>query len=107
MRSAADASWASCARHRFRPGILSFLGTQRLLHGCRSLHIVYRLIHIGEKPGLTCCVVQSRSEAFRSAARTGAGALDLRSEEHTSELQSRGHVVCRLLLAKKKSIKVT
>src|SRR5690625_5946879 len=25
-----------------------------------------------------------------------------RSEEHTSELQSRGHLVCRLLLAKKK-----
>src|SRR5690625_7095973 len=26
-----------------------------------------------------------------------------RSEEHTSELQSRGHVVCRLLLEKKKN----
>src|SRR5690625_5660445 len=29
-------------------------------------------------------------------------ALRLRSEEHTSELQSRGHLVCRLLLEKKK-----
>src|SRR5690625_5695638 len=28
--------------------------------------------------------------------------LSLRSEEHTSELQSRGHLVCRLLLEKKK-----
>src|SRR5690625_7061326 len=28
---------------------------------------------------------------------------DLRSEEHTSELQSRGHLVCRLLLEKKKN----
>src|SRR5690625_6220589 len=28
--------------------------------------------------------------------------LDTRSEEHTSELQSRGHLVCRLLLAAKK-----
>src|SRR5437870_6047547 len=28
--------------------------------------------------------------------------LKLRSEEHTSELQSRGHLVCRLLLEKKK-----
>src|SRR5439155_8630800 len=27
-----------------------------------------------------------------------------RSEEHTSELQSRGHLVCRLLLEKKKII---
>src|SRR5690625_6311646 len=26
----------------------------------------------------------------------------IRSEEHTSELQSRGHIVCRLLLEKKK-----
>src|SRR5207253_10649167 len=29
-------------------------------------------------------------------------AIDPRSEEHTSELQSRGHLVCRLLLEKKK-----
>src|SRR5437870_1230679 len=28
---------------------------------------------------------------------------DVRSEEHTSELQSRGHLVCRLLLEKKKA----
>src|SRR5690625_6609470 len=28
-----------------------------------------------------------------------------RSEEHTSELQSRGHLVCRLLLEKKKNNK--
>src|SRR5437870_12802546 len=27
--------------------------------------------------------------------------VDVRSEEHTSELQSRGHLVCRLLLEKK------
>src|SRR5690625_5517811 len=27
--------------------------------------------------------------------------IQLRSEEHTSELQSRGHLVCRLLLEKK------
>src|SRR5215510_4096870 len=30
---------------------------------------------------------------------------DARSEEHTSELQSRGHLVCRLLLEKKKKNK--
>src|SRR5437660_6330280 len=30
-----------------------------------------------------------------------------RSEEHTSELQSRGHLVCRLLLEKKNNNKVT
>src|SRR5207253_9603258 len=29
-----------------------------------------------------------------------------RSEEHTSELQSRGHLVCRLLLEKKKTLNI-
>src|SRR5690625_6970605 len=33
--------------------------------------------------------------------------IDLRSEEHTSELQSRGHLVCRLLLEKKKTLDQT
>src|SRR2546422_4479057 len=32
----------------------------------------------------------------------GSGCAVLRSEEHTSELQSRLHLVCRLLLEKKK-----
>src|SRR5690554_7108027 len=32
-----------------------------------------------------------------------AGREDRRSEEHTSELQSRPHLVCRLLLEKKKN----
>src|SRR5437870_10209261 len=30
----------------------------------------------------------------------------VRSEEHTSELQSRGHLVCRLLLEKKNTSKI-
>src|SRR3712207_9430909 len=33
-----------------------------------------------------------------------AGLVHLRSEEHTSELQSRQYLVCRLLLEKKKTI---
>src|SRR2546429_5975005 len=44
-------------------------------------------------------------EAGRSSGRQGAahGVDHGRSEEHTSELQSRLHLVCRLLLAKKKT----
>src|SRR2546422_9671014 len=34
-------------------------------------------------------------------SRIGRPCVDLRSEEHTSELQSRLHLVCRLLLEKK------
>src|SRR5437870_8142966 len=39
----------------------------------------------------------------RQSARAARAARRARSEEHTSELQSRGHLVCRLLLEKKKS----
>src|SRR5207253_4015077 len=38
---------------------------------------------------------------IESAKATDA-LIEARSEEHTSELQSRGHLVCRLLLEKKK-----
>src|SRR5690625_6127110 len=37
-----------------------------------------------------------------SRARMDMRSCSGRSEEHTSELQSRGHLVCRLLLEKKK-----
>src|SRR5690625_6869468 len=37
-----------------------------------------------------------------AACHCAASATAARSEEHTSELQSRGHLVCRLLLEKKK-----
>src|SRR5690349_22112202 len=45
------------------------------------------------------------SEAIMSYTVIG-DAVNLRSEEHTSELQSRRDLVCRLLLEKKKKIKV-
>src|SRR5690625_6235704 len=45
---------------------------------------------------------QKRAEEFGvPASGTTQDVLDHRSEEHTSELQSRGHLVCRLLLEKK------
>src|SRR3989449_6421553 len=45
---------------------------------------------------------------FREAANDVRRAIDpsMRSEEHTSELQSRLHLVCRLLLEKKKKTEV-
>src|SRR5437660_9723078 len=44
--------------------------------------------------------------ALSETVKNGRGKLFLlRSEEHTSELQSRGHLVCRLLLEKKKKMK--
>src|SRR2546422_5349140 len=49
---------------------------------------------------------ESRNEAAewrRPCARACVTSAGRRSEEHTSELQSRLHLVCRLLLEKKKN----
>src|SRR6266508_267471 len=43
---------------------------------------------------------------LRAGTYRAAGPCPRRSEEHTSELQSRGHLVCRLLLEKKRQVKV-
>src|SRR3989442_11348831 len=40
-----------------------------------------------------------------SGSACSVGSLKPRSEEHTSELQSRPHLVCRLLLEKKKLLR--
>src|SRR5437870_10758809 len=50
------------------------------------------------QPGDT--LEQGRLAAARET-HNGQDLARLRSEEHTSELQSRGHLVCRLLLEKK------
>src|SRR5207302_6903885 len=52
----------------------------------------------------------ARPDQIVAPVRTGAqhnvrGVEQLRSEEHTSELQSRENLVCRLLLEKKKKTK--
>src|SRR2546429_4927404 len=46
--------------------------------------------------------VVTQTPGPRGAPRDDAGYEFARSEEHTSELQSRLHLVCRLLLEKKK-----
>src|ERR1035437_4962405 len=43
----------------------------------------------------------SRSPVLRTPANVGLDFEEIRSEEHTSELQSRQYLVCRLLLEKK------
>src|SRR3712207_7313381 len=47
------------------------------------------------------CVPGERADHDRPDADAGGGQRDRRSEEHTSELQSRQYLVCRLLLEKK------
>src|SRR5205814_8322536 len=45
--------------------------------------------------------IAGQAARHRPGPRGGVGADDPRSEEHTSELQSLRHLVCRLLLEKK------
>src|SRR2546422_7773388 len=57
-------------------------------------------------PGAGCSRASSRPSARRTRSterwNTVLSGREKRSEEHTSELQSRLHLVCRLLLEKKK-----
>src|SRR5207253_10601842 len=53
---------------------------------------------------LPICIISTAVKRDVASAQHLARAIEVittRSEEHTSELQSRGHLVCRLLLEKK------
>src|SRR3712207_7101165 len=58
--------------------------------------------HVGLRPSLGRGVSRHRHPTRIGRARR-AGLPRSRSEEHTSELQSRQYLVCRLLLEKKKT----
>src|SRR5262245_18517451 len=85
-------------------GIRTFSSDEAAIVGGRDLqychHELYEHIERGEFPSWTL-KVQVMPEA--AAATYRIDPFDLtRSEEHTSELQSLRHLVCRLLLEKKK-----
>src|SRR3712207_7418620 len=52
---------------------------------------------------ILCCVARDVTERKRAQERLRESEERHRSEEHTSELQSRQYLVCRLLLEKKKN----
>src|SRR5690554_7793927 len=63
---------------------------------------------VGDQPVAQSGTNDARQDALRGAGGTatehdGRRTAVRRSEEHTSELQSRPHLVCRLLLEKKKT----
>src|SRR5689334_24050808 len=58
-----------------------------------------RSLGVAEVPGTAIVTADREDLRLRK--------LDLRSEEHTSELQSQFHLVCRLLLEKKNAIHTT
>src|SRR3712207_7977538 len=69
-----------------------------LFRSHRRAHLPHRAVR--GLPGAAARVRRGADLAARPPARPGRG---VRSEEHTSELQSRQYLVCRLLLEKKKT----
>src|SRR2546422_5751001 len=61
--------------------------------------MILRVLEVSRAKGIA-------GELVAAKATTPNERLDTRSEEHTSELQSRLHLVCRLLLEKKKKDKL-
>src|SRR5690625_6870618 len=85
-----------------------FVSLRRLrgLHNgsfAESLKVVPQQTNVTAPEGVKVETVDGTNERLRAAGAPS----DRRSEEHTSELQSRGHLVCRLLLEKKKTHIIT
>src|SRR5438309_2719146 len=73
-----------------------------------SLHDALPIFRAAGRPGAgparggAGCAGGRAGSPSRAVAHSLAATNELRSEEHTSELQSQFHLVCRLLLEKKK-----
>src|SRR2546422_7860792 len=71
-------------------------------------HVAIYVDTLAPPPGLDSAEIDTLRQVFDTllypldSANFGAACRTPRSEEHTSELQSRLHLVCRLLLEKKK-----
>src|SRR5258708_30105436 len=77
----------------FRSTLDLCAGVERKVRSMRSRQIM---------PGLALVLLVSASAAAQNSRQPPNNPFLGRSEEHTSELQSPDHLVCRLLLEKKK-----
>src|SRR5690606_40325238 len=87
-RRSSDLTSCVVPRMRAGPGPPS---TAWVMKGCTS----------GDSP-LAARITPVASSTTHAALRSAGEGMRSRSEEHTSELQSRENLVCRLLLEKKK-----
>src|SRR5438045_3120325 len=79
------------------PTLFARVGHALYFHGSAASRM---LRNLGE--GLPVCVTVTLTDGFVLARSVFNHSMNYRSEEHTSELQSLRHLVCRLLLEKKK-----
>src|SRR3712207_8608363 len=83
--------------------LLERLGVADVLEELHPLLVLDALgLHL--RDGLALGLVQLRGEDLPGVVEGRLDDADDRSEEHTSELQSRQYLVCRLLLEKKNYI---
>src|SRR5258708_30253724 len=63
-----------------------------------------QIVHAGPAPGYRSLASRRRRRSLPLGSDHADPRSSRRSEEHTSELQSPDHLVCRLLLEKKKKL---
>src|SRR5207253_10378190 len=96
-------------RHPPRSTLFPYTTLFRSAHAQRSGRRQHLLLRLAKQCAVVECgqhnVKASGADQVRHFGHRGAAEPREpdRSEEHTSELQSRGHLVCRLLLEKKKT----
>src|SRR2546422_11589074 len=86
----------------FYPRLVFFFFFLMIRRPPRSTLFPYTTLFRSDDQGYLMFIVQAPQGASLTYTRDICG----RSEEHTSELQSRLHLVCRLLLEKKKKKKI-
>src|SRR5690625_6102591 len=93
LRAAASAPWGGRGHHDIGGGAEHRVSSSEGIAAPLVRGVLAAVVSLGT--ALAVVVVPA-------LAAQVAGTQSSRSEEHTSELQSRGHLVCRLLLEKKK-----
>src|SRR5690625_513682 len=109
MRSMPEPSLLAHPDRLFPPDPTTRKIAQRLYAETRALPIISPHGHVPPEwladnapfADPTHLLLQPDHYVLRMLHANGADLSEMRSEEHTSELQSRGHLVCRLLLEKK------
>src|SRR3712207_8995329 len=69
----------------------------------RSAQSLFALVKRGRRFAVAALLIKIGIGVADAWVTEGMGKAEARSEEHTSELQSRQYLVCRLLLEKKKN----
>src|SRR5690606_41282280 len=97
--SRAQSDLRATMRHEVRTPMNGVRGMVELLQGTKLDETQRLYLNTVQNSGKTLLTVINDILDY-SKAEAGKLALKLRSEEHTSELQSRENLVCRLLLEK-------